>query len=71
MLILIGASASGKTEVAKLLAKKHNIEFSYPHTIVHIQENTKKEVLIELKKILRKKSILCQKNQLNYRNWNH
>lgn len=24
--------------------KKHNIEFSYPHTIVHIQENTKKEV---------------------------
>ena len=25
MLILIGASASGKTEVAKLLAKKYNI----------------------------------------------
>lgn len=24
--------------------KKHNIEFSYPYTIVHIQENTKKEV---------------------------
>ncbi|MDY0345709.1 MAG: AAA family ATPase [Bacilli bacterium] len=44
MIILVGASASGKTEIAKILAKKYGIVKAITHTTRSMREGEKHEI---------------------------
>ncbi|MCF0117711.1 MAG: guanylate kinase [Bacilli bacterium] len=44
MIILVGASASGKTEVAKILASKYNIKKIITHTTRNMREGEQNDV---------------------------